>query len=292
LGSDLEALAGAHGAPLLRYEVVSRHRATRETRETFRLDFADGSVLKGRRVRSAASAARIEAIVSRLDPARFPRVVARRGTALLEEWIPGEALDRLTPEPAHVRWAAETLAGVHRLEPLRPRGRHWLEARITLLERHLGALAAGGAVPEADARRLLDAARAHAPRKVDFALIHRDVCPENIVVDPGGRLYCVDNATARGGAPDEDLARTCYRWPLDARMRDVLLDAYRAHRDPEGFVRHRKFWMIAALAHASWIRHSRCYARADVPVRRLMSQLAEASGETQEPCSICRTGSS
>jgi len=284
LGSDLEALVRERPAPLVRCEPISRHGSTRETRETFRLDFADGSTLKGRRLPSPAAARRVETAVLRLDPHRFPGIVARRGSALLETWVRGQSLDRVPPEPRHLRWAAETLARVHRLPPLLPHSPHWVRARRALLSLHLRRLVEKGVLPEPAALRLKDLALANAPEEVDLALVHRDVCPENIVVDPQGRLFCVDNATVRGGAPDEDLARTCYRWPLDGAALGEFLDAYRAHRDPATFVAHRRFWMISALVHATWIRHSRGYARADVPRRRLLEQLADSAEKAQDPC--------
>ncbi|HEX5136160.1 MAG TPA: aminoglycoside phosphotransferase family protein [Planctomycetota bacterium] len=272
LGPDLEALVRGLPAPLLRCEPVSRHGAARESRETFRLDLADGSTWKGRRLPSAASAARVEAFAARLDPRRFTRVLAREGSALLEEWLSGEPLDQLPADPAHLDWAAETLGGLHSLPAPRGRSGSWLRARRELLSRHLLRLADAGAIPRADAMRLREVALARAPREVEVRLVHRDLCPENIVVDAGGRLRSVDNVTVRAGAPEEDLARTCYRWPLDGPARDRFLRAYGARRDPAAFLRHRRFWMIAALSHATWIRHSRGYARADVPLRRLLAE--------------------
>jgi hypothetical protein len=284
LGADLEWLVRARPSPLVRCESVSRHGAARETRDTFRLAYADGVVVKGRRLASAASAKRVESVVERLDPARFPQVIARHGAAILEEWIEGEPLDARGWDSGHLRWAAETLGGVHRLAAPRPRPPLWMRARKALLSVHLRRLAAGGALPAEGAQRLRELALANAPDEADFGLVHRDLCPENIVVDQSGGLFSIDNAAARGGAPDEDLARTCYRWPLEARALDEFLGAYRAWRDPGGFVVYRRFWMIAALSHASWIRHSRGYARADVPLRRLV-----AEADLQVPCSASPT---
>jgi thiamine kinase-like enzyme len=292
VGSDLEALVQGRPAPLVRCEPISRHGAARETRETFRLDFADGTTLKGRRLRSSGAAVRVEAVARRLDPARFTRIVARHGAALLEEWIPGETLDRKSVLPAHLRWAGETLAAVHATRPRVPRPRPWLRARRELLLRHLQRLVEGGALRGEEAERLRDVAFADAPEDAEYALVHRDLCPENIVLGRDGVLRCVDNVTARGGAPEEDLARTCYRWPFDDASERTFLDAYRAHRDPGGFLRHRRFWMIAALSHASWIRHSRAYARADVPLRRLRCELAGDEGTPQAPCCALPTARS
>jgi len=286
LGPDLETLVRGLPAPLRRAEPVSRHGAARETRETFRLDLADGSTWKGRRLVSPAAAARVAAVAARLDPDRFSRILAREGAALLEEWIPGETLDRLGPDPAHLAWAADTLAALHDLGAPRARCDSWLRARRELLSRHLLRLAEAGAIQRADAVRLSDLALSDAPEGVQVRLVHRDLCPENIVVDVAGRLRCVDNVTVRAGAPEEDLARTCYRWPLDGQARDRFLRAYGARRDPGPFLRHRRFWMIAALSHATWIRHSRGYARADVPLRRLLAERNDA------PCCASTTAAS
>jgi Ser/Thr protein kinase RdoA (MazF antagonist) len=279
LGPDLGALVRARAAPLLAARRISTHGAARPARDTFRLDFADGVTVKGRQLASASDARRVEAVVARLDPERFPRVLARRGKALLEAWIPGESLDRLPPEDRHILWAAETLAAVHRVAPgRRPTGAGWVRARRAALSRELRRLAAAGALPEEAARDLRELALAHAPRTTELTIVHRDLCPENIVLDRDGRLFSIDNAMARAGAPDEDLARTCYRWPLGPRERGAFLDAYRAFRDPRGFLDHLPFWMVAALAHAAWVRRLRGYAKADVPLRRLLGQLDGADG--------------
>jgi Ser/Thr protein kinase RdoA (MazF antagonist) len=294
LGPDLEALVRGYPATLVRAERISRHGAARETRDTFRLEFAEGVTLKGRRVRSPAIAERVAEIVKTLDPGRFPRVVGCRGMALLEEWIPGTTIEGMPSSPERLRWAAETLAGVHRLPPPRPRAPRWLAARKALIWQHLRRLADRGVLSRADATSLRDLAYADAPEQVGFSLIHRDLCPENIVLDPRGRLFCIDNAAARGGSPDEDLARTFYRWPLDGRDADLFLDAYGRFRDPRGFLAHRRFWMIAALSHATWIRHARGYARPDVPLRRLHAQLegAPPDSEPHTPCSASPTAPS
>jgi Ser/Thr protein kinase RdoA (MazF antagonist) len=277
LGRDLSALVRARPSPLARCARISTHGAARGRRETFRLDFADGTTLKGRRLPSPADARRIATIVRRLDPARFPPVVARRGAALLETWVPGDPLDRLPAAAAHLAWAGETLGALHRVPVARrPAAARWMRERRAACARELDDLVRMGALAADAARRLRDAAFAAAPAEAGIAIVHRDLCPENIVVDAQGRLHSVDNAGARVGAADEDLARTCTRWPLGPGERALFLDAYRAFRDPAPFLAHLPFWTIAALAHATWIRRTRRYARADLPLTRLLAQLDDA----------------
>jgi Ser/Thr protein kinase RdoA (MazF antagonist) len=269
LGPDIETLARGRGVALAESEAISTHGAARPARETFRLRFADGTTLKGRRLASADVARRVEAIVARLDPRRFTRVVARHGAALLEEWIDGEPLDRRPPDASHLAWAGATLGTVHAAPPPDLPGES--VAADERLAADLARLVDAGALAEADAARLRTRAGA-APPAADVTIVHRDLCPENIVVARDGRLVAVDNAAARVGWADEDLARTFYRWPLEAGEGDAFLAAYAAHRDPAAFLAHRAFWMVTALAHAACVRTNRGYAEADATVRRLRDE--------------------
>jgi hypothetical protein len=46
-----------------------------------------------------------------------------------------------------------------------------------------------------------------------------------------------------------DLAHTINRWPLDDRLERTFLEGYlSAGGRPQGFLRHRSFWIAAALA--------------------------------------------
>lgn len=268
-GPDLDALVRARPSALVDVACISRHGASRPGREAWRLGFADGTRLKARRLASAARAATVEAIVARLDPERFPRVVARRGAALLEEWVEGESPEGRPLDGPFARWAGETLSAVHRTPP--PPGLEAPGDPCERLEDDLSWLEAAGALPAADAARL----RARRAPSSAPALVHRDLCPENLVRDRGGRLHVVDNAAARLGHREEDLARTFYRWPMERALERAFLDAYAERSDPAGFLAHRGFWTAAALAHAARVRLARGYARATETVERL---LAEAAG--------------
>src|SRR5262245_31607332 len=90
LGVDLWTLAASRDSPFA--TVTGPRRPAGAGRGTFRLGFADGSILKGRRCEGEIHAARVERFSTYLDPRYFPPVVKRHASALLEEWVVGDAL--------------------------------------------------------------------------------------------------------------------------------------------------------------------------------------------------------
>jgi len=265
---DLDTLLRARPSPVVACDPIGTQAAARPRRRTFRVRCADGTLWKARRLGSPAAAARVEAIVGRLDPARFPRVVARRGAALLEEWVAGESLAAAAPEAAHLRWAGETLAAVHGAPP--PPGARAARPRLGA---DLAWLVQAGALGAAEAEALR--ARAGAAPPAGRAILHRDLCPENVVADPAGRLVAVDNDAVRVGAPAEDLARTLYRWPMRPAEEALFLGAYEAAGGDAGpFRAARAWWTVAVLAHAARVRRARGYAGAGETLARLRAEAA------------------
>jgi thiamine kinase-like enzyme len=77
---------------------------------------------------------------------------------------------------------------------------------------------------------VFDLATAHAPAGDTAAgVIHRDLCPENMVRQPSGALCVIDVESAGIGARAYDLARTWYRWPMTPEHRAALFTAYADH---------------------------------------------------------------
>jgi hypothetical protein len=96
LGGDLWALVEARGGRLVAVTPVATRPSHLRSRAAFCLRFDDGRVLKGRRAASEACAARVERWSGLLDSRHFPRLLARRGAALLSDWVdgvPGTAVD-------------------------------------------------------------------------------------------------------------------------------------------------------------------------------------------------------
>ena len=137
------------------------------------------------------------------------------------------------------------------------------------LEADLGTLRDAGAIAEDQARRLLAAAARHDPRVAATSLIHKDLCPENLVIDPHGVLRAVDNEWMTVGPTGFDLARTWYRWPMSDPMWRSYLSAYARFADPEPALSHFTFWRIAAVAKSARVRIERGMGGADVPLRCL-----------------------
>jgi aminoglycoside phosphotransferase (APT) family kinase protein len=98
------------------------------------------------------------------------------------------------------------------------------------LRAHIDVLARRAAIAHDDATALFDLAMAHAPAGTSAAgVVHRDLCPENIVRRPSGALCVIDLESAAIGAGAYDLARTWYRWPMAPEHRAALFTAYTDH---------------------------------------------------------------
>ncbi len=260
----LRSLIAAQPSPLVSLTAITALPSRRPPR-TFRLAFADGSLLKGRQLDSEAQAARMQRLTA-LAGGDFSQVLARTHDAVLEEWVPGRALS--STEDTQVALIARCGAMLGRLHALAapadpadpagattapntadaadapPDGVSWAMAKIRddLHEaQSLGVLARNTA---RDVRRLAESFR---PATASVGIVHVDFCGENLVQADEGRLVCVDNATLRLGPHDYDLARSCTRWPLNARGRQAFLAGYGAHRSAADFLRAAPFWLLQAL---------------------------------------------
>ena len=272
LGSELAGLVDALGSPLAAARIVTRLPSPAHTHASFQLVLADGRVLKGRRVETRAKAQAIERWRPLLDPRHFPPVLARRGRALLETWVPGRPFSaRRAPLPV-CRRAGALLATLHgtslpaSASAVRP---HPVADRLAQLRDRAAELAARGAISASAVPALVDHARRHAPDAFAAGLIHRDFCAENMVVGRDGRLWVIDNESLAVDALDFDLARTWYRWPMDRRQRHAFAAGYRRRRSMASFLRCQPFWTLAVLVETTHFRLVTRAPRAVVPLRRL-----------------------
>jgi len=276
LGPDLAALVTGLDVPLRHISTVTTLRAAAVTHAAFRLEFTDDRVLKGRRVTSATQAERVEAILAVMDPRYFPRVLARKGVGLLEEWRPGTRMKPEVAAPDLVRRCGSILGRVHRVPP--PPGLHVPpttrpEARFRSVERQLWILARLGALSTAAARHTLKWIQSSIPADADIGMIHGDFCAENLVWDEAGRPHVIDNETMQIGALDFDLARTWYRWPMTTRMSIDFFEGYASSRSPASYLAHFAFWSLVVLVDATLVRLQAGTARVSVPLERLQAFL-------------------
>jgi len=271
LGEELHALLRDHAAAADAIIPLAGAAYPGHLPRAFRVHCVDGRTLKLVRAAGPRQAALVERISRHLDPHAFSPVLACAGAALLTPWVDGAPLHTAGWSAADVRGAGELLAALHRTAP--PRGATPVEdvrvaGYFSRLAAHLRALARHALISPVEQQVWLDAARAHAPAVAATGIIHRDICAENLVRRRGGDLCVIDIETLTLGAYDYDLARTWYRWPLDAAQRAVFRHAYgatAAAATPPSF----PFWAICALASSAQLRRRNHADAAAAPLHRL-----------------------
>jgi aminoglycoside phosphotransferase (APT) family kinase protein len=271
LGPDLFALTRGRGVPLAKIEAITTLPSPVRKRGAFALHFADGTRLKGRRFETSARADAVARLRDVLG-AGFARLLARRGDAMLLEWVDGPSVASLAPvPPSLLRRCGQALGAFHALPPeaLPEAPALGVDGLSEKLEREAALLRGAGLLDAALARRALADAEAHRPGEASVGAIHKDFCPENLVLAPGGDPVCVDEATLAVGPHDLDLARTWYRWPMRREERACFAQGYREHRSPASFERHFRFWATCVLIGSAAIRHRARTERVREPLERL-----------------------
>ena len=266
LGPDLCGLIAALPVPPVRIEQITRQASNLDVRGSFRLDFAapgpapgHGRVIKARRFDSATKAAAAAELRHRLAAPFLPRVLAQHGDGMLEQWIEGRVLSAEGVTLEQCGEAGRMLGSLHGSSP--KSGRDGLPLNMTgWLERvreHLRLLAEAGVISGERMARIEQAAIGCVPARVTVGVVHRDWCPENLVIDesPGsGRMHCIDNGTLTLGVIEEDLARLRYRWPMSDVQQAAFAVGYGEHRDPACLSERGLFWTIAVLTSAARYR--------------------------------------
>ena len=278
MGESLWSLVASVGTALVEVEELGR-RARDDPRRTYRLRFADGSTLKGRRFPSVERATLLWRIHAGAAAQYLTRAVAQEGDGLLEEWVDGESLaqgqvgERLLQEAGRMLGVLHTcpVASIDDLtfEPLD--GGAWarktVDAVRLLRQRRL--------ISGDRAEWLAAQAMSDQPSDVTMGIVHRDLCPANLIVNRHGRLISVDNGTMTVGAIDHDLCRVWYRWPMTPAERGAFNRGYREHRDAEVPERPSNFWAIAVIVNSARTRLA-LSERSAVDALRRLDDLAPA----------------
>lgn len=275
IGRDLWRLAKSGASPLT--DVAMLSRPSRAARGTFRLTFADGSVVKGRRCEHRRQAERIQELAAYLDPRHFPRIHRRHGCALLEEWVEGRPLAATTDDGVFERSGA-ILASLHSVGLPRDRrlsARSYIEASGPRVIQGLARLVRLNAVSKEDGAAARELAMSSIPRDLVPALVHGDFCGDNMVVDANGRVHPIDNESVIVHVPEYDLARTWYRWPMSERQRAAYETGYGDSPAVARFRTHFDFWAILVLVESALFRLRVAIGAPEIPLQRLRSLLRE-----------------
>jgi len=253
---ELQSLVNVYGIPLARVEKISVLKLDPATRSTFRLEFADGTTLKGRRLLDIRNREPFERMVRKVGKRHFARIIAESELATLEEWVIGPTVLELPSSASLLRQCGELFGRMHQplaTNPLPPSNslddQQWLW-------HDLQDISTAGLISSTERAEFWIWAHENAPPFVETGAVHRDYCAENLVIRDGD-ICCIDNTTIRQGSLDIDLARTWYRWPMNGDQWRDFLDGYSLHRSPHSFMRHFHFWAVRVLIHAT--RHRLSY---------------------------------
>lgn len=281
LGADLRSLLDEVEGRLLEVEPISGLDAPKHRAAAFCLRFEGDRRMKGRRLRDADTAERVHAILQAVPHPIFPRVIARKGCALLMEWIEGRALDGAVG-PAALRAVARFQATLHATPPS-PDFTFWpddaIGAQRARCHRHVDELGTAGVLEAAEADDVRALLQAYAPTRCELGYVHGDLCGENIVLDGAGSVRVIDNEAMTIGPTEGDLARTLYRWPLDRADRETYLEAYAEQRELSTFTAHYPFWALAARLGSAAHRIGAPDPVEEIPIRSLRNLLRGLRGD-------------
>lgn len=272
LGPDLSALIETVGVPVVEIAQVTTIRGNDGQRGTFRLTFADGRMLKARRLRTASDVERVTRLTALLEPEFFPPVLAHHGGGLLTDWIAGTAVRGGDWSAAHLRTCGRLQASMHRLSvssELASLRRSPVNSGRQRLEAALIDLVAHGMLALHDAGEVLELVDAGAPVRRRTAICHRDFCGDNIVVTAAGQVCVIDNETIAVDSPEYDLARTWYRWPMTASEQRAFAEGYGRHAHLTDFATNFLHWALSVLVESAAYRMRVGAATVGVPLKRL-----------------------
>jgi hypothetical protein len=240
------------------YRLLTTLATEQASRSAFRLLLRDGRTVKLRRMLEEGQAEQVHRLREGLPPA-FAGVLYRQGPVLIEDWVEGCPVKPDCPEI--LQGAAGLLRLLHQARPLRPAS---MDAYLESLDSCLTELEVAGMLSALQGLALRELALTRSPGVLSETLIHNDFCAENLVLSNDGRLFAIDNEAVRWGPVQLDLARVCYRWPMDWPR---FLECYGAD-DPA------PFWHVLARARGAAARVRLGMPRVEEAVARLCELLS------------------
>jgi thiamine kinase-like enzyme len=266
---SIRAALRSYGVVVSRLIVVSPLAGQMVGRIAVRVDASDGTTLKARHVVDASTARALCRLRDGLDPG-FAPVIEQIGPVLLEEWIDGTSLS--SHAAAERSAEAGALLGrlhataLHAVEPARRDTAPWHAKAIS----DLAILMRANRLSHAEVAAIRSELCRRDPGSARAGLIHRDLCPENLIVDRADRLIAIDNEWMMVGVPEFDLGRTLGRWPMADATWDRFLSAHTsAWAPPEAL----GFWCIVATLMGARVLQERVPERLD-PMLTLLRRVA------------------
>ena len=227
---DVLALLAELGLEPRSFTLIGGYPRWDTGRVTYRVDLADGSTVKVRRVVKTARPTRAAALVRTLADPRLPAPLALSGRVSVERWVDGIPLDCVVVHSTHLCAAADLLADLHRRRSL-PDRRFVRTGPVAPLRsrtfEHLDRLLAEGLLDRREHDALAASVERDLPTRAARGVVHGDLCPANLVVTPDGQLVSIDNERVRINFLDHDLARTWTRWPMTPEEEHTFESRYR-----------------------------------------------------------------
>ncbi len=221
----------------------------RAGRVTYRVELTSGRVVKVRRVTRPRQPTQAAALVRALDDPDLPAPLMVSGLVTVEEWVDGVPLSSVRLTAREIDAAADLLGRLHARTAIPGRRFHRVGSVTPLMSATLDridALRERGALTRAEARRLVTEVRKGLPERATRGPVHGDLCAENLVLVPDGRVISIDNERVRIDFLDFDLARTWTRWPMSARMRARFERRYANWGRPVPAPRQAAAWRVCA----------------------------------------------
>lgn len=269
------ALARAGWGPR-RLALVSPLGERKGMRYAYRVETDDGRTVKARHFGSAAEARRVEALRLGLDDA-FAPVLGRVGAVLIEAWLDGVMLAAAEAD-AWTGAAGAVLGRLHarRLAPAvatQDDTRRWNEAAAVDVALLQEAEVLSGTTSDV----VRAALRRHDPGRARLALIHKDFCAENMLIDTQRRLRIIDTEQLAVEPIGFDLAWTWHRWPMSPQAWAQFMAGYRSAMPavPEA----GEYWRIVTGLTLARVFFQRMPARLPAQLASLLRCVAMAAGE-------------
>jgi thiamine kinase-like enzyme len=221
----------------------------RAGRVTYRVELMSGRVVKVRRVTRPRQPHQAAALIRALDDPDLPAPLAVAGLVTIEAWVDGMPLSTVRVTEREIDAAADLLGRLHARTLVPGRRFHRVGSLAPLLATTLGridALRGRGVLTLAEARRLLAELRNGLPERAARGPVHGDLCAENLVLAPDGRVISIDNERVRIDFLDLDLARTWTRWPMSVRKRAQFERRYATWGRPVPVPREAAAWRVCA----------------------------------------------